>query len=67
VPLVARAALALPALYVLSPLDLLPDFIPFIGHMDDAALFVLALDLASRLTPADVFEYHVGSLSGMKR
>ena len=33
-------------LYVLSPLDLIPDFIPLAGYIDDAAVFAFALNLA---------------------
>ena len=34
-------------LYVLSPIDLIPDFIPFIGYLDDAAVFAFCLSQVS--------------------
>lgn len=37
------AALTGALLYVLSPLDLIPDFLPFVGYLDDAAVFAWVL------------------------
>lgn len=51
-PWVARAALIAAALYVLSPIDILPDFIPFIGLLDDAVILPALLALALGLLPA---------------
>jgi uncharacterized membrane protein YkvA (DUF1232 family) len=42
--------------YALSPIDLIPDFIPVIGHLDDAIVVPLLLWVALRLTPADVLQ-----------
>ncbi len=41
------AALVGALLYVLSPLDLIPDFIPVVGYLDDAAVFGFAIDFAA--------------------
>jgi uncharacterized membrane protein YkvA (DUF1232 family) len=46
-------ALAIAA-YALSPIDLIPDFIPVIGYLDDLILLPLGLWLVVRLTPAPV-------------
>lgn len=35
-------------LYVLTPIDLLPDFIPLIGYIDDASVFTLCLNLVRK-------------------
>ncbi len=35
-------------LYILSPMDLIPDFIPFIGYVDDAAILTLCLNLVKK-------------------
>ena len=45
VPLKAIFAMLGAALYFFSPIDLLPDFIPFFGYIDDAFVIVLAIDL----------------------
>lgn len=42
------------AAYALSPIDLIPDFIPVLGYLDDLILVPLGLALVVRLTPADV-------------
>jgi uncharacterized membrane protein YkvA (DUF1232 family) len=43
VPRARRWSLALLGLYLLSPIDLVPDFLPVIGQLDDALLVLLAL------------------------
>jgi uncharacterized membrane protein YkvA (DUF1232 family) len=42
--------------YVLSPIDLIPDFIPVIGHLDDVILVPLLIWFALRLIPTDVID-----------
>ena len=48
--LVAGAVLA----YALSPIDLIPDFIPVIGYLDDLIVVPLGIALAMKLIPAPV-------------
>jgi uncharacterized membrane protein YkvA (DUF1232 family) len=45
-PIASRLALGLPALYMMAPLDLLPDFLPFLGHTDDQVAVTTGLQLA---------------------
>ncbi len=40
--------------YALSPIDLIPDFIPVLGHLDDVILVPLGLWLALRMIPVEV-------------
>ena len=40
------------AIYLAFPVDLIPDFIPVIGYLDDVGMVILALVLIVRLTPA---------------
>jgi len=40
--------------YALSPIDLIPDFIPVLGYLDDVILVPLGIMLAIRLMPAQV-------------
>ncbi len=42
------------AAYALSPIDLIPDFIPVLGYLDDLILVPLGLALVVRLTPPHV-------------
>ena len=53
-PILVRALAAFVAAYALSPIDLIPDFIPVIGYLDDLLLVPLGLALVIRLTPPEV-------------
>lgn len=52
VPLAAKLVAGLVAAYALSPIDLIPDFIPIIGYLDDLLLVPLGMMLAVWLVPA---------------
>jgi uncharacterized membrane protein YkvA (DUF1232 family) len=54
VPWQAKAAVILAGLWVLSPVDLLPEFLPVIGPLDDVVVVALALRYAARRVPRDV-------------
>ena len=54
VPIAAKVALALAALWVLSPIDLIPEFLPVIGPLDDVVVVALALRYAARRVPRAV-------------
>jgi uncharacterized membrane protein YkvA (DUF1232 family) len=54
VPWQARVAVILAGLWVLSPIDLLPEFLPVIGPLDDIVVVALALRYAARKVPRDV-------------
>ena len=43
-PRTAKIALGAAALYLLSPIDLIPDFIPFVGYLDDLVLAAILMD-----------------------
>jgi uncharacterized membrane protein YkvA (DUF1232 family) len=53
-PWYAKAVAALVVGYAISPLDLIPDPIPVIGHLDDALLVPLGVWVAAKLIPVDV-------------
>lgn len=53
-PWYAKAMAALVAAYALSPIDLIPDFIPIFGYLDDLILIPLGIALAVRMVPEDV-------------
>jgi len=54
VPRRAKVALLIAILWVLSPIDLLPEFLPVIGPLDDVVAVVLLLRYAARAVPRDV-------------
>lgn len=57
VPLGAKVAVVLAGLWVLSPIDLIPEFLPVIGPLDDVVVVALALRFAARrVPPAVLFE-----------
>jgi uncharacterized membrane protein YkvA (DUF1232 family) len=54
VPTYARIFAACVVAYAFSPLDLVPDFIPVLGYLDDLILVPLGITLAIRMIPAPV-------------
>jgi len=54
VPWYAKTVAAVVAGYALSPIDLIPDFIPVLGYLDDLMIVPLGIMLAVKLVPAPV-------------
>ena len=57
-PWYAKAFIALVIAYALSPIDLIPDFIPIIGYLDDLILIPIGIYLAAKLIPAEILQKH---------
>jgi uncharacterized membrane protein YkvA (DUF1232 family) len=55
-PLAAKIVAALVVAYAFSPIDLIPDFIPVLGLLDDVILVPLGIALAVRLIPRPVWD-----------
>jgi uncharacterized membrane protein YkvA (DUF1232 family) len=53
VPRKAKVALLIAGLWVLSPIDLIPEFLPVIGPLDDVVVVALALRYAARSVPRE--------------
>ncbi len=56
VPWYARLFGAIVVAYAFSPIDLIPDFIPILGYLDDLILLPLGIALAIRMIPKSVME-----------
>jgi uncharacterized membrane protein YkvA (DUF1232 family) len=54
VPRRAKVVVVLAGLWLLSPIDLLPEFLPVIGPLDDVVVVALALRYAARQVPREV-------------
>ncbi|MDQ1374191.1 MAG: hypothetical protein QOJ09_1529 [Actinomycetota bacterium] len=68
VPRRAKLAVGFAGLWVLSPIDLIPEFLPVIGPLDDVVVVALALRYAARQVPREVlFEAWPGKRSVMER
>lgn len=57
-PWYAKAVAIVVAAYALSPIDLIPDFIPVIGYLDDLILVPLGILIAVRLIPPEIMQQH---------
>jgi uncharacterized membrane protein YkvA (DUF1232 family) len=53
-PLMTKLLLGAAVFYVLSPVDLIPDFIPILGHLDDLVIVPLLVLMALALIPDEV-------------
>jgi len=56
VPRRAKIAVAFAGLWVVSPIDLIPEFLPVIGPLDDVVVMALALRYAARQVPRAALE-----------
>lgn len=63
VPWYVKAFAIAVAVYAVSPIDLIPDFIPVLGLLDEAIILPLAMLLAVRLIPADIMVEHRAAAS----
>ncbi len=55
-PIPAKAFAGLAVLYALSPIDLIPDFIPLLGYLDDVIILPGLIALTIRLIPKEVLD-----------
>lgn len=68
VPRRAKVAVAFAGLWVLSPIDLIPELLPVIGPLDDVVVVALALRYAARRVPRDVLsEAWAGNPASLRR
>jgi len=55
-PLLPKLLLGLAVAYTLMPFDLIPDFIPVLGHLDDLVIVPLLVIAALKLIPGEIIE-----------
>ena len=58
VPWYAKVLAAVVAGYALSPIDLIPDFVPVVGYLDDLILVPVGMLVVIRLIPAEIMAEH---------
>ena len=63
VPLLAKACPVLAALYVISPIDFVPDVLPLLGQLDDIGVVVVVLEAFLKLCPARAVDFHRAALA----
>ncbi len=68
-PWYAKAVAFVTIAYAFSPIDLIPDFIPILGYLDDLIIIPAGIALAVRLIPAEVLAEARGKVatSGLER
>ena len=59
----AKAVPALAALYVISPLDVIPDILPVLGQVDDLGIIILSVKLFLRFCPASIKDFHARAIA----
>ena len=64
-PLIAKILAVVTIAYALSPIDLIPDFIPVLGYLDDLIILPALIALTIRCIPRDTFERYRKEAEGM--
>ncbi len=64
-PLLAKILAGITVGYALSPIDLIPDFIPVLGYLDDVILLPVLIALTVRFIPREVLERNRRQAEGM--
>ncbi|MGN0688233.1 MAG: YkvA family protein [Oscillospiraceae bacterium] len=64
-PVIAKITAAITVAYALSPIDLIPDFIPVLGYLDDIIILPALVALTIRLIPDDIMEKNRRLSEGM--
>jgi uncharacterized membrane protein YkvA (DUF1232 family) len=66
VPLAAKAIFFATAIYIVSPIDVIPDWFPFVGQADDVLALLAGLNLFLRACPQWIVEEHEDTLAGRR-
>ena len=63
VPILLKGLPVLAVLYVVSPIDLIPDFLPVLGELDDLGVILVALQAFIRLCPVGAVAFHRAAIA----
>lgn len=64
-PILAKIFASITVVYALSPIDLIPDFIPLLGHLDDIILLPMLIALSIKFIPTNVIERNRREAEGL--
>ena len=64
-PIIAKIFAGITVAYALSPVDLVPDFVPVLGYLDDVILLPMLVALTIKFIPSDVLENNRRQAEGM--
>ncbi len=64
-PIIAKILAGITVVYALSPVDLIPDFIPVLGYLDDVILLPMLITLTIKFIPKEVLERSIKQAQGM--
>ena len=64
-PAIAKIFAGITVCYALSPVDLIPDFIPVLGYLDDVILLPALIALTIHFIPQEVFEHYREEAKGL--
>jgi uncharacterized membrane protein YkvA (DUF1232 family) len=56
VPIIAKIIIMITIAYALSPIDLIPDFIPILGYLDDLIILPFFIYISLKLIPREIME-----------
>jgi uncharacterized membrane protein YkvA (DUF1232 family) len=67
IPILVRAILPVLVFYLAMPLDIIPDFIPVLGQLDDLLVVLVAFGLLARFVPMTVIDSIIASIEDEER
>jgi uncharacterized membrane protein YkvA (DUF1232 family) len=67
VPLLTKVVPCLATLYVVSPIDFIPDVLPLVGQLDDLTIILIALEAFLRLCPTAALAHHREAIAQGRR
>ena len=64
-PILAKVFVGITVAYALSPIDLVPDFVPVLGYLDDVILLPMLVALTIKFIPKDILERNREQAEGL--